>query len=220
MNIGNEIISNSGNEKLLGVTFDNKLCFDAHVTKLCQKAGQKLHALARISNFMSLEKRKLLMNSFITSQFSYCPLIWMCHSRKLNNRINRIHERALRIVYKDYNLSFQELLIKSGSVRIHHRNLQILATEIYKVINNHSPILMKDVFKVKDVNYNFRSDVNFTSYNVRSVHYGTETISFLGPRIWAQVPNEIKTSIFLNIRLKHGYQKIVHAEFAKYMLQI
>ena len=120
---------------------------------------------------MSLEKRKLLMNSFISSQFSYCPLIWMCHSRKLNNRINRIHERALRIVYKDYNLSFEELLIKSGSLKIHHRNPHILATEIYKVINNLSPILMKDVFAVKDVSYNFRSDVKFTSHNVRSVHY-------------------------------------------------
>ena len=55
MNIGNQIISNSGGEKLLGVTFDNKLCFDIHVAKLCKKAGQKLHALARISNLMSLE---------------------------------------------------------------------------------------------------------------------------------------------------------------------
>ena len=202
MNIGNEMISNSENEKLLGITFDNKLYFDIHVKKLCKKAGQKLHALARISNFMNLEKRKVLMNSFISSQFSYCPLIWMCHSRQLNNRINRIHERALRIVYKDYNLSFEELLKKSGSVKIHHRNLQILVTEIYKVINNLSPILMKEVFTIKDINYNLRSDVNFTSHNIRSVHYGTETISFLGPRIWAQVPNEIKTSNSLNI-FKH-----------------
>ena len=119
MNIGNEIISNRGSEKLLGITFDNKLCFDIHVTKLCNKAGQKLHALARISNLRSLEKRKLLLNSFI-SQFSYCPLIWMCHSRKLNNRLNIIHE--LRIVYKDYDFCFEELLIKPGSVKIHHIN--------------------------------------------------------------------------------------------------
>ena len=75
MNIGNQIISNSDSGKLLGVTFDNKLSFDIHITKLCKTAEQKLHALARISNLMSLEKRKLLMNSFISSQFSYCPLI-------------------------------------------------------------------------------------------------------------------------------------------------
>ena len=91
-----------------------------NVTKLCKKAGQKLHALARISNLMSLEKRKLLMNSFISSQFSYCPLIWVCHSRKLNNRLNKIHERVLRIVYKDYDLCFEELLIKYGYQIIVH----------------------------------------------------------------------------------------------------
>ena len=63
--------------KILGINFDNKLNFNIHVTKLCRKAGQKLHALARISNFMSLKKKKLLMNAFITSQFNYCPLVWM-----------------------------------------------------------------------------------------------------------------------------------------------
>ena len=82
--IGNECICNSENEKLLGVFFDNELNFKTHVNKLCKKAGQKLHALARISNFMSLNKRKVMMNAFISSQFSYCPLIWMCHSRSLN----------------------------------------------------------------------------------------------------------------------------------------
>ena len=54
-------------KKILGIHFDNKLNFNTHVTKLCKRAGQKLHALARISNFMSLKKEKLLMNAFITS---------------------------------------------------------------------------------------------------------------------------------------------------------
>ena len=108
-------------------------CFDKHVTKLCQKAGQKLHALARISNFMSLEKRKLLMNSFISSQFSYCPLIWMFCSRRINRKINHIHERALRLVYDNYTTSFDDLLKKDNTVSIHHRNIHYVAIEMYKV---------------------------------------------------------------------------------------
>ena len=59
---------------------------------------------------MCKNKLRLLMKSFIESQFDYCPVIWMFHSRLLNNRINRLHERALRLVYKDSNLSFEELL--------------------------------------------------------------------------------------------------------------
>ena len=74
------------------------------------------------------------MNAFITSQFSYCPLVWMSHSRTMNNRINKIHEKTLRLVYKDEkNLSLDDLLKKDKSVSIHQRNLQILATEIFKL---------------------------------------------------------------------------------------
>ena len=89
--IGTEVISNSMDEKILGVYFDNKLNFNTHLTKLCKKAGQKLHALARVSNFMSINQRKMIMNAFIRSQFSYCPLIWMCHSRTIHSIINNIH---------------------------------------------------------------------------------------------------------------------------------
>ena len=112
--IGNEIISNSAYEKLLWVTFDNKLTFNIHINKLCKKAGQKLYARARISRFMSIDQRKLIMNAFISSHFNYCPLIWMCHSRSLNVQINRIHERALRMVYNDSISSFEDLLKISG----------------------------------------------------------------------------------------------------------
>ena len=73
-------IKNSTEEKLLGVKFDSNLSFEGHVTSLCKKASQKLHALARISHYMDLNKRKNLMKGFITSQFSYCTLIWMFQS--------------------------------------------------------------------------------------------------------------------------------------------
>ena len=127
--IGNEIISNSAYEKLLGVTFDNKLTFNIHINKHCKMARQQLHALARISRFMSIDQRKLIMNAFISSHFNYCPLIWMCHSRSLNVQINRIYERALRMVYTDNISSFEDLLKISESVRIHHRKIQMLAVE-------------------------------------------------------------------------------------------
>ena len=96
-------------KKNVGVKFDSNLSFENHITYFCKKASQKLHALARISHYMDLNKRRNLMKAFITSQFSYCPLIWMSHSGNLNNKINRIHERALRLVYQN-NLSFSELL--------------------------------------------------------------------------------------------------------------
>ena len=142
-------ICNSQNEKLLGINIDNNLKFDVHVNKLCKKASQKLHALARISKYMCLENRRKIMNAFVYSQFSYCPLVWMFHSRAINNRINRIHERALRIVYNDIFSSFDQLLLKDKSFTIHERNIQTLAIELFKIINGYSPEIMKDVLPLK-----------------------------------------------------------------------
>ena len=73
------------------------------------------------------------MKAFIESQFGYCPLIWMFCGRNLNNRINHLHERSLRIVYNDYESSFQELLELDNSVSIHHRNIHLLVIELFKV---------------------------------------------------------------------------------------
>ena len=84
---------------------------------------------------MNFDQRRLIMKAFITSQFGYCPQVWMFRSRNLNNRINNIHERALRITCKGYNSTFQDLLEKDNSVTVHQRNLQVLATEIFKAKN-------------------------------------------------------------------------------------
>ena len=137
---------------------------------------------------------KLIMKAFILSQSNYCPLVWMFHSRELNNRINRIHERALRLAYRVHSSSFHELLIKDGSVTIHNRNLQILVTEIYKFLNGISPKIMGGVFELNEHNHELRSGISFKSHNIKTVHYGQQSISYLAPRIWSQVPVSIQNS--------------------------
>ena len=86
--IDNKIIEGNTSVKLLGVKIDNELNFKEHVTNICNKVSQKLHALARISSYMKSEKLRLILKAFIESQFQYCPLIWMFHNRTLNNRVN------------------------------------------------------------------------------------------------------------------------------------
>ena len=150
INIDGSNLTNKKEQKLLGIKFDSSLSFKGHITSLCKKASQKLPGLARIVNYMDLPKRRVLMKAFITSQFSYCPLIWMYRSRTLNNRINNIHERALRLTYKDNQSSFKELLEKDYSVTVHYKNLQALVTEIFKIKNNLAPDIMKDVLELKE----------------------------------------------------------------------
>ena len=96
--------------KLLGLLIDKQLKFNKHLAVLYKK---------KVSGKVSI-----LARSFIESQFSYCPLIWMFCSRIMNTKINQIHERALRLVYEDYSTPFKEILVRIRSVSIHHRNIQ------------------------------------------------------------------------------------------------
>ena len=117
----------------------------------------------------------------------------MFHSRKTNERISHIHERALRIVYKDFNSSSQELLIEDNSLNIHHRNLQKLVSEIFKVKNGLSRELVNDVFEFIENPYSLRTTSHFRSRKICTTKYGTETPSYLGPKLQNLIPNEYKT---------------------------
>ena len=118
----------------------------------------------------------------------------MCHSRTNNNKINRLHERCLRLINNDKQSSFDELLQKDDSVSIHMRNIQILATEMYKLINNLSSPTMNRVFKLNsDSRYNLRQISQFSRSLVKPVCHGTESISYLGPKIWDILPDDYKT---------------------------
>ena len=199
VNVDGSVIKSSQKETLLGINLDSELKFEDHVNFICKKASQKLYVLARIAPFMDLKQRRNIMKAFVEFQFGYCPLIWMFHSRGLNNKISRILERALRITYQDKSSTFQELLEKDNSVSIHHRNIQKLAIEIYEVLHGFSPPILNDIFVPVSHPYNFRRNDTLQRRRVNSVRHGTESISFLGPKIWDLVPSDIKLPQSLNI---------------------
>ena len=171
----------SRKQKLLGVEIDSNLNFDLYVSSLCKKAGKKLSVLARLSNFMSLNQRRTLMKTFIESQFSYCPLIWMFHGRIVNKKINHLHERALHIVYKDYISSFEDL--KGINLTIHHRNIQSLAIELFKVKQNHSNSMLSNIFPTRSISYNLRSQTDFIRSNASTSQYGLNSIRCFASKV-------------------------------------
>ena len=132
---------------------------------------------------MDISKKLNIMNAFILSQFSYCPLIWMFHCKKLNHKINKIHERALRIVYNDHQCTFEELLERDNSFRILERNLQKLAIGMIKVNNGLSVQLVSDNFHFVENHYNFRhqSGKKFKVDHIEIETYGKQSISYFGP---------------------------------------
>ena len=133
------------------------------------------------------------MNVFLKSQFSYCPLVWMSHGRSNHGKINRLHERCLRIINAHKTSSFEAFLEKDGSVSIYNRNLQLLTIEMYKPSKGLStPIITKLFEKMNDHQYNLRHNSQFTMPSVNSVYHQAESFSFLGPTIWDILPDRLK----------------------------
>ena len=191
VNIGKDIIWESKTVKLLGITIDKELRFDKHINQVYSTANKKLNVISRMRSFLSAEKWKIIFKSFIESQFKYCPLTWMFCSRKSNDKINRFHERSLRIVYNDFESSYEELLSKCNSFSIHDQNIHRSAIEIYKVANGVSTGDFANLFNFKD-----QYTIHIPSVNTELK--GKNSIRYFGAIIWNAIPLNIKTATSLN----------------------
>ena len=127
------------------IKVDAKLNFNEHLNNIISKVSRKVNALSRAVPYMRVSKRKILLNSFFNSQFSYCPLIWIFYSRIMNNEINWLRERCMWLIYKDKMSSFEELLEQDKSILILTRNLQMLTTEMFKVYRSMFPPIFNEL---------------------------------------------------------------------------
>ena len=143
-------------------------------------------------NVLTFEQRRVVFKSFFESQFKYCPLIWMFCSREANNKINKLHERALRIVYEDNISTFEELLEKENSFSIHHQNIQTAAIEMYKYHYNVSESSFYDVFRSTRNSYNLRSQSDLEIPSVSTENFGKNSLKYFGPIIWNLVPARLR----------------------------
>ena len=148
---------------------------------------------------MSSEQKKLIISSFIKSQFSYCPLIWMFCSRTSMSKLNNIHKKSLRLVTKNYDSNFNELLESSHKLSIHKTCINYLMIEVYKYLHELSPELMTDILTLRKNPYNIRNIRLFGSQNPRSVRFRVDAIEFCASQLWQKVPIAIKDSSSLEI---------------------
>ena len=192
LDINGNIIESTDKVKLLGVTIDSKLNFRDHVTHVCKKTNRKTRAFSRKARYLDVDKAKTLYHAFILSNFNYCPLIWMFCGKTANNTINRLHKRALRALYRDYDAPFEELPRRSGELTIHCKNLQKLMLEIYKRINGACPSFMLEFFKPKDANYHLRTNNLLQLPKTNTLVHGNNSLSFRGSILWNTLSDIIK----------------------------
>ena len=191
----NITIKNSASEKLLGVIIDNKLDFTEHLNTVCKKANLKLHALNRISRFLSPEQHVLIINAYIKSLFNYCPLVWMFCYRRIMHKMNKIHERSLRLLLKNYEDDFQDLLRSSADLSIPQRCIHSLLTEVYKYVHGRlSPEIMNEAFSTRTNIYNTRQFNVFETHIPTSNRYGLNSIPYKANQLWNLLPENLKSS--------------------------
>ena len=196
LNINGETINSESSVKLLGVEIDNKLSFEKHISTLCKKAGNQLNAISRIQKYMGFKEKEVLLNSFVYSNFNYCPLVWHFCSSKSLNKIEKIQERALRILYNDYSSNYETILKQSSKSTMEVKRLRSLAIEIFKTINDKNPEYMNEIFHKTAFSTHRPLDLQVNQNS--TTKYGMKSLRSLGPHIWNSLPNNVKSETDYN----------------------
>ena len=144
-------MKNSKEQAIPGVIIDNKMIFKNHIKIYARKPHKNR---SRVSKHLNHSQKRLVLSSIVKSQFSYCPLVWIFCSRTSNNMINKLHERELRVILNDHESDFETLLQNNNDVCNHHRNLQTLSIEIFKIKKGSAPPIIGSILKGRKNTYN------------------------------------------------------------------
>ena len=192
--IGQTTIKCDDNATLLGINIDYLLKFDAHVSEICKKASKQLAVLKRLGRFLTKQGKLVIYNSFIASNFSYCPLAWHFCSVASTNKLEKVQERALRFINDDYSSSINDLLKTTNTQPLHVRRLKQMACEVYKIVNRLSPEYINDLVNIKSSSYNFRAERQAEIPRVNTTRYGLRSFRSEAARVWNSLPNELRVA--------------------------
>ena len=147
------------------------------------KAGRQLNALARISRYIDIKSKSILYHSFVASNFKYYPLVWHFCGVTSNNKLEKLQERSLRIIHKDYSSTYDKLLENTAGQTLALDRLKCILLEVFKSINKLNASCLHDMFHKKSVPYQFRTE-KLEQPKRRTTRYGLKSLSYVGPHLW------------------------------------
>ena len=174
--------------KLLGITIDDRLKFDEQVDYMCQRASKQLKVMYRFKQVFKEKEKKVIYNTFVMSNFNFCPVVWNFCGMTQIRKMEKIQERALRFVFNDVDSEYVELLEKAKSEMLHLKRIKVIACEVFKSVHGLNPSFMKEMFSEKTGAYDFRDKHKLEMKRFRKMKYGRCTFSYYGAHIWNLLP--------------------------------
>ena len=178
--------------KLLGVQIDERLSFDEHVSSICNRVSQQINALRRISKYLTLQNRMSIYNAFLTSNFSYCNIVWHFCSNRSMYKLEKVHKQALRVVLNDYTSSYRVLLDTVSKPTLYVSRLKSIAIEAYKCYVNENPEYINVMLDPLNKPYDLRGGSRAEQPKVNTTSCGLNTFTYQAAKLWNILPSHIK----------------------------
>lgn len=204
--VGESKIKSTNSINILGVELDDSLRFDKHINDICNKVGKQINALKRIKRHLDRECKRIIYNTYISSNLSYCSVIWAFANATNTNKLENTNKRALRFVTGNSNFSYDDICVQGRELRIKSRCTKAIAVTLYKVKTGMAPEYITDLFKPQASKYGMRDTDKFKLPAYKTVLYGKNSLRYYGANLWNTIPMEIRASSSLS-SFKSGLTK-------------
>ena len=192
MQLRNTKITSVDEVKLLGVTLDKDLSFTPHIRNLCKKVAKQVNAMSRLSSMLSPQTKWSVFNSFVKSNFAYCTVVFHHCGVQNDKKLEKMHERAIRVVYNDYVSPYKTLLERSKRKLLYEEREDMLIELVFKVLHGLSPPIDNNMFVRQSFNHNLRDTNILKTPNYETVKFGFNSLKVSGALCWNRLPNAIK----------------------------
>ena len=191
--VGDTLLNADENIKLLGLNIDNKLSFDNHISEVCKKAARQLNALARLGRCLDESGKMMVLKTFLLSNFNYCPTIWNFCTVTNTKKIEKLQERGLRIVFCDFNSTYEQLLERAHLKTLKQGRIRAIQCETFKILHQLGPTYNHNLYQYKRTSHSTRGASNVLLPRVRTTGYGQNSLRYYGAKLWNMLPDAMKT---------------------------
>ena len=202
---GSEIKS-SKSITILGVELDMHLKFNLHIDQICNQTGKQINALKRIRHYLDKESKHIIYNTYISSIFNYCSVVWMFTNKANAEKVEKTNKRAIRFATNKSHLDYETICKQENQLSIYRRCVKSVAIVMYKIKHGISPSYLRELFRNHETQYDMRDNHKLEIPQYNTVQYGKNSIRYFGAKLWNNIPVKLKTSVSLNT-FKKGITK-------------